>query len=46
MARAGQVLASSTDKDLVLGSELSFSEDGERSLTGVPETRRPSSVEG
>jgi class 3 adenylate cyclase len=46
LARAGQVLVSSTVKDLVFGSELSFAEDGEHPLKGVPGTWRLFSVDG
>jgi class 3 adenylate cyclase len=36
MANAGQVLVSSTVRDLVVGSELRFAEAGEHELKGVP----------
>ena len=39
-ARPGEVLASSTVKDLVAGSGLNFEERGERALKGVPGTWR------
>ena len=35
-AEAGEVLVSSTVKDLVVGSGLDFSERGEHELKGVP----------
>ena len=35
-ARAGEVLVSSTVKDLVVGSGLDFSERGEHELKGIP----------
>ena len=35
-ARAGEVLVSSTVKDLVVGSGISFEERGEHELKGVP----------
>ena len=39
-AAAGEVLVSSTVRDLVVGSELRFSEAGEHELKGVPGTWR------
>ena len=35
-ARPGEVLVSSTVKDIVAGSGIVFAERGERELTGVP----------
>ena len=35
-AQAGEVLVSSTVKDLVVGSGISFEERGEHELKGVP----------
>jgi len=43
-AEAGEVLVSSTVKDLVVGSGLDFSERGEHELKGVPDTWRLFSV--
>jgi class 3 adenylate cyclase len=40
IAQPGQVLVSSTVKDLVAGSGLSFSEVGDHTLKGVPGTWR------
>jgi class 3 adenylate cyclase len=40
LASPGQVLVSSTVKDLVAGSELRFTDHGEHSLKGIPEKRR------
>lgn len=40
LAGAGEVLVSSTVRDLVVGSELWFAERGERELKGVPGTWR------
>jgi class 3 adenylate cyclase len=40
LAEPGEVLVSSTVKDLVAGSGLSFEERGERELKGVPGTWR------
>jgi class 3 adenylate cyclase len=45
LAQPGQVLVSSTVKDLVAGSGLSFSEAGEHTLKGVPGTWRLFAVE-
>jgi class 3 adenylate cyclase len=39
-ARAGEVLASSTVKDLVVGSELAFEDRGSHALKGVPDEWR------
>jgi class 3 adenylate cyclase len=39
LAEPGQVLDSSTVKDLVAGSELRFTDHGEHSLKGIPEKR-------
>ena len=36
MAPAGEVLVSSTVKDLVVGSDLEFADRGEHTLKGVP----------
>ena len=46
IAQPGQVLVSSTVKDLVAGSGLSFSEAGDHTLKGVPGTWRLFAVEG
>jgi class 3 adenylate cyclase len=40
LAEPGQVLVSSTVKDLVAGSELRFTDHGEHVLRGIPEKRR------
>jgi class 3 adenylate cyclase/pimeloyl-ACP methyl ester carboxylesterase len=40
LAGPGQVLVSSTVKDLVAGSELRFTDHGEHFLKGIPEKRR------
>ncbi|MGI9084082.1 MAG: hypothetical protein ACR2FE_02180 [Aeromicrobium sp.] len=40
LAGAGEVLASSTVRDLVAGSGLVFEDRGEQTLKGVPEPRR------
>ena len=40
MAAPGQVLVSSTVRDLVAGSGLTFEDRGEHQLRGLPETRR------
>ena len=37
LARAGEILASRTVRDLVIGSELRFTDRGERELEGIPE---------
>ena len=46
IAQPGQVLVSSTVKDLVAGSGLSFSEAGDHTLKGVPGTWRLFAVDG
>jgi len=40
MARTGEVLVSSTVKDLVVGSGLAFQDRGEHSRKGVPDAWR------
>ena len=45
-ADPGQVLVSSTVKDLVVGSGLRFDDRGERALKGVPDTWRLFAVIG
>ncbi len=40
LAGASEVLVSSTVKDLVAGSGLSFEDAGEHELKGVPDRRR------
>ena len=40
LAAPGEVLVSSTVKDLVAGSDLRFEDRGERELKGVPDARR------
>ena len=45
-ADPGQVLVSSTVRDLVVGSGLRFGEQGERTLKGVPDTWRLFAVTG
>jgi class 3 adenylate cyclase len=40
LAEPGEVLATSTVKDLVAGSDIAFEERGEHELTGVPGARR------
>ena len=40
LARPGEVLATSTVKDLVAGSGLQFDDRGEHELKGIPEPRR------
>ena len=45
IAKPGQVLVSSTVKDLVAGSELAFADQGTHSLKGVPGEWRVFSVE-
>jgi class 3 adenylate cyclase len=45
LAKPGQVLVSSTVKDLVAGSELAFGDQGAHSLKGVPGDWRVFSVE-
>jgi class 3 adenylate cyclase len=46
MAGAGEILVSSTVKDLVSGSGIRFEDRGERQLKGVPDTWRLFSVAG
>ena len=46
LARAGEVLVSSTVKDLVVGSRVQFEERGEHELKGVPGTWRLFAVDG
>jgi class 3 adenylate cyclase len=46
LARANEVLVSSTVKDLVAGSGIRFTERGEHELKGVPEPWRLYAVEG
>jgi len=46
LAGAGEVLVSSTVRDLVAGSGISFSERGEHELKGVPEKWRIYAVDG
>ena len=46
MAAAGEVLVSSTVKDLVAGSGLEFEERGDHELKGVPGTWRLFAVAG
>ena len=45
LAGSGEILVSKTVKDLVLGSDLAFSDRGERELKGVPDTWRLFRVE-
>jgi len=45
-ARGGQVLVSSTVRDLVAGSGLRFADEGARDLKGIPEQFRVFSVVG
>jgi class 3 adenylate cyclase len=45
-ARPGEVLVSSTVRDLVAGSGLRFRERGSTTLKGVPEEWRLYAVEG
>jgi class 3 adenylate cyclase len=40
LAGSGEVLVSSTVKDLVIGSNIEFAERGEHELKGVPGTWR------
>jgi class 3 adenylate cyclase len=40
LAQPGEVLVSSTVKDLVAGSEIAFEDRGEHHLKGVPGTWR------
>jgi class 3 adenylate cyclase len=44
LANAGEVLTTSTVKDLVAGSDISFEERGEHSLKGIPGSWRVYSV--
>jgi class 3 adenylate cyclase len=44
-AAPGEILVSSTVRDLVAGSGISFVERGERSLKGLPERLRLFAVE-
>jgi class 3 adenylate cyclase len=46
LAKAGEVLVSSTVRDLVAGSGLSFEDRGEHILRGMPEPRRVYAVVG
>jgi class 3 adenylate cyclase len=46
MARPGEVLLSSTVKDLVVGSGLKFEERGEHELRGVPGSWKLFAVKG
>jgi class 3 adenylate cyclase len=46
MAEAGEVLVSSTVKDLAVGSGLEFSDRGVHALQGVPGEWRAYAVEG
>jgi class 3 adenylate cyclase len=46
LAKANEVLASSTVKDLVVGSDIEFEARGEHELKGVPGTWRLFAVEG
>jgi class 3 adenylate cyclase len=45
-ATPGQVLVSSTVKDLVVGSGISFEDRGEHELKGVPGTGSLYAIEG
>lgn len=45
LAGPGEVLVSSTVKDLVVGSGIGFTDRGEHTLKGVPGTRRLFEVE-
>jgi class 3 adenylate cyclase len=45
LAGAGEVLVSSTVKDIVTGSEIQFKDRGEHELRGVPERWRLFAVE-
>jgi len=40
LAQPGEILASSTVRDLVAGSEIEFTDRGEHELKGLPEQRR------
>lgn len=46
LARGGEVLVSSTVKDLVVGSGLRFADRGEQRLKGVPDAWRLYAVVG
>jgi class 3 adenylate cyclase/alpha-beta hydrolase superfamily lysophospholipase len=46
LAGAGEVLVSSTVKDLVIGSDISFSDSSEHELKGVPGTWKLFAVKG
>jgi class 3 adenylate cyclase len=46
LAAPGEVLVSSTVKDLVAGSRIDFVDRGERQLKGVPGSWRLFSVDG
>jgi len=46
LAGSGEVLASSTVKDLVAGSGITFAERGEHEVKGVPGRWRLFAVEG
>ena len=46
LAGTGEVLVSSTVKDLVAGSGIAFSERGEHELKGIPDTWRLFAVTG
>jgi class 3 adenylate cyclase len=46
VAEAGEVLVSSTVKDLVVGSAIEFADRGEHELKGVPGSWRLYAVEG
>jgi class 3 adenylate cyclase len=46
LASAGEVLVSSTVRDLVAGSEISFEDRGAHALKGLPEERRVYAVTG
>jgi len=37
LAQAGEILASRTVRDLVIGSELHFTDRGEHELKGIPD---------
>jgi len=45
-AEAGQILVSSTVRDLVAGSGIRFADRGKHALKGVPDAWRPFAVEG
>jgi class 3 adenylate cyclase len=46
LAAPGRVLVSGTVKDLVVGSEIEFTQRGERKLKGVPGLWKLFTVEG